>query len=410
MKGSHNQQQGLAMLILVFMIALTSTAYLLNIINVSSIKSERDKLTANTLAEAKSALIGFSIKENIADSARLPNPDLMLALLPEGSQAGAAGSINHSLVGRFPWRSLGTEPLRDGWGECLWYVVSGKFKTSPATTSVLNWDTLGQIDVLDKNGVVIASNLAAMVIASNSLLPGQDRVAFPAEPTPVCGGNYDARNYLDAYNAVNAMFGEVNYFQGSINNRAASNTNNKRFVQVRNDFYNDSFVFITTEDIYSRLIVRNEFSNQISALLNDPDFITIISEINISSEKGTGNLDLNCGCTIPSCSQARFISNSNNRDFCTNWKEMLLVTALASPTSIIIDGVSTPPCERVVIFGGQRIGLQSRLTALDKSNPANYLEGSNLDAFETPTAANDNFVGNSTFSASASSADVMRCI
>ncbi len=249
MKGSHNQQQGLVMLILVFMIALAFTAFLLSFLNPTTIRIERDKQTTRALAEAKDALIGFTMLANVADPAYLPNPDLKLTVaIPEGSQSGMAGGVDISLLGKLPWRSLGVAALKDGWGECLWYAVSGRFKTSPPT-GTLNWDTLGQIDVIRQDGSLLATNVAALIIAPSYILSGQDRVLANPD-TPQCGGNYDARNYLDAYNVGNAILGEVNYFLGSPNNRAALNTNNKRFVVAKNNFYNDSFVLVTTEDIF----------------------------------------------------------------------------------------------------------------------------------------------------------------
>lgn len=390
-------QHGLAMLILVFMIALAFTGFLLSLLNPTTIKIERDKQSARALAEAKDALTGFTMLANVADPAYLPNPDLKLtAAIPEGSQSGMAGGVDISLLGKLPWRSLGVAALKDGWGECLWYAVSGRFKTSPHT-GALNWDTQGQIDVIRQDGSLLATNLAALIIAPGFILSGQDRVLANAD-TPQCGGNYDARNYLDAYNFGNAILGEVNYFQGSPNNRAAANTNNKRFVIAKNDFYNDSFVLITTEDIFRPLILRADFSSQISALLDDATFQAHLQAIAISGNKGTANID--CDLT----------ANANNRAFCQNWSEMLLLTALPAPSAITIDGVATSVCNRVVIFGGQRTAMQTRLTVADKNTAANYLEGLNLAAFATPVANNTSFAGNATFNASASSADILRCI
>lgn len=397
MKGSHNQQQGLAMLILVLMIALAFTAFLLSFLNPTTIRIERDKQTIRALAEAKDALIGFTMLANVADPAYLPNPDLKLTVaIPEGSQSGMAGGVDISLLGKLPWRSLGVAALKDGWGECLWYAVSGRFKTSPPT-GTLNWDTLGQIDVIRQDGSLLATNVAALIIAPSYILSGQDRVLANPD-TPQCGGNYDARNYLDSYNVGNAILGEVNYFLGSPNNRAASNTNNKRFVVAKNNFYNDSFVLISTEDIFRPLILRADFSNQISALLDDATFQAHLQAIAISGNKGTANID--CDLT----------GNVSNRTFCQNWSEMLLLTALPAPSTITMDGLATPVCNRVLIFGGQRTAMQTRVTAADKNTAANYLEGVNLAAFAIPVANNNNFVGNATFNPNVSNVDLLRCL
>ena len=208
-----------------------------------------------------------------------------------------------------------------------------------------------------------------------------------------CGGNYDARNYLDSYNNSDAISGEVNYFAGSTNNRVALNTNNKRFVMANNNHYNDRFLFITTDEIFRPIIQRSDFSTQINAIMNDPYFQ---SEA-ISGPKGTDEIE--CDNLAPA-----------NQAFCTNWLEMLLLTQLPAPASIIINGTPTTNCSRVLIFGGQKTVNQVRLTASDKANPANYLENPNLAAFAIPTAASNNFTGTSTFNANTPSADLLTCI
>ncbi len=391
-----NNQKGAALIAYALIFAIAATAFLLSQLDASGIKILRDKKTASALAEAKSALIGFAISSNnIANPSYLPNPDLKLtAIIPEGSQSGMAGAANISLIGKLPWRSLGISPLKDGSNECPWYVVSGRFKSSPST-SVFNWDTTGQITVIDANGNTVASNLAALIASSGALLVGQDRQSVAID-TPQCGGNYNARNYLDSYNSANAIAGEVNYFSGSPNNRHAPNTNDKKFVLARNDFYNDQYVFVTTDEIFLPLTQRSDFSIQVNSLLDDAELKTQLQSIILSGGKGTDNI--NCSLILASI---------NNKIFCENWKEMLLLTELSVPSPIMIDGVPTTDCWRVLIFGGQKTGAQARLTAINKMNPANYLEGTNLIAFNTPT---NNFNGVSAFDAANSSADILRCL
>ncbi len=149
---------------------------------------------------------------------------------------------------------------------------------------------------------------------------------------------------------------------------------------------------------FAPLILRADFSNQISALLDDAAFQTHLQAIAISGNKGTANID--CDLT----------ANVSNRTFCQNWSEMLLLTALPAPSTITIDGLATPVCNRVLIFGGQRTAMQTRVTAADKNTAANYLEGVNLAAFAIPVANNNNFVGNATFNPNVSSVDLLRCL
>jgi hypothetical protein len=259
----------------------------------------------------------------------------------------------------------------------------------------LNWDTQGQIDLIDGGGNTLAIGLVALVASPGSVLGVQDRGLLDASLVQ-CAGNYDARNYLDAYELTNAVMGEVNYFSGSTNNSRSPNANNKSFVLAINANYNDRFLYITADEIFQPIIRRSDFSAQITALLDDAEFNVHLQSLIVDGSKGTVNVD---------CDE--IISNADNKTFCNNWKEMLLLTELPLPASIDIDGLPTPPCNRVLIFAGTKTGAQVRTTGANISDPANYLEGVNLTAFNDNTA---DFSGISIFDANNSSADVMRCL
>jgi type II secretory pathway pseudopilin PulG len=393
MRKSHpikKAQLGGALIIVVVILLLVASGALFSLLDGRSVKIERDKKTATVLAEAKLALIGFAIgKTPVGEAGYLPNPDFHLSpLLPEGSQEGVAAATDITVLGKFPWYSLKTPPFKDGWNECLWYVVSGRNKSNPKT-AILNWDTLGQIDVIDGGGNTLATNLAALIVSPGAPLSGQDRSLVAAD-TPQCGGSYDAINYLDTYDTTHAVAGAVNYFATSTNHRQAADSNNKVFVLAQNADYNDRFVFVTIDDIFRPLMRRSDFSTQITDLLADPYLQTVA----ISGSKGTSSI--NCALT-----------SASNSLFCNNWKEMLLLVNLPVPSPIMIDGVSTPSCSRIAVFAGKKIAGQMRLTAVDKSGAANYIEGANLSAFNLGT---NNFIGVSTFDANNPSADVLRCL
>ncbi len=387
-------QRGAALMIMLVIMVMGAATVLVSSLNSSGLRIERDKITADALAQAKAALIGYSVSQMpVTDAGFLPLPDIGWIATPEGSAEGTYGIRDISLIGKFPWKSVRIAPVKDSDGECLWYVLSGRFKNSTSTlTLIFNWDTLGQIDMIDPSGNPIISNIAALIVAPASVLDSQNR-SLANSALNQCGGNYDARNYLDSYNSADAIAGEVNYFSGSTNNMLASNINNKRFVMTNNNHYNDRFLFVTTDDIFRPIIRRSDFSAQISALMNDPFFLTLIPS---NTGKGIGNI----------CSSLA----STNQIFCANWLEMLLLTQLSTPSSITIDGSPTAACNRVLIFGGQKIAAQVRLTATDKSDPAKYLEAPNLAAFAVPTAASSDFTGASIFDANTPSADLLKCI
>lgn len=383
---NNAKQQGLALLMMVFVLVLVAVGYAVLTLDGTDLKQVRDRRTAAALAEAKDALIGSVINNDVTVSPYLINPDLKLSpVIPEGSESEDSGGIDESLIGKVPWRSLGTSLVKDGWGECLWYVVSGRFKNGPKTNDVLNWDTQGQIDVINGNGDSIVSNLAALVVSSGAPLAGQNRL--PIAGLPRCGGNYDVKNYLDTFSVLNAAGGNVNYFSGSTNNREAPNINNKRFVLANNDYYNDRFVFVTVDDIFRPILRRSSFRDQISNLLNNAHVDAVI----VSGAKGTDNIDC---LAMP------------NQEFCRNWRDMLLLKE-PPPGATIIDGGAAALCSRVIIFGGKRTGAQSRITNPEKSSPENYLEGANIDAFNDGASS---FDGVSNFSPVSPSLDVMRCV
>lgn len=397
-RSGKTEQHGAALMLMLVIVVMGAAAFLVSSLNSSALRIKRNEISANALAQAKDALIGDTVTQSpIASAGYLRLPDLGFGIghMPaEGSSApNFTGNLeDYPVIGKLPWKTLGMIPLRDGQGECLWYAVSGRFKKTP-TTATLNWDTRGQIDVIDKNGNIIAADLAALLVAPGTPLDGQGRALSDPAYTQ-CGGNYDARNYLDAYNGADAVSGVVNYFSGSTNNRVASDTGNKQFVMTENDHYNDRFLFIASEEIFRPTIRRSDFAARISALMNDPYF----QSAPLSGAKGTGSIL--CGNL-----------STDNQAFCANWLEMLLLTALPSPPQpVTIDGALSAPCTRVLVFGGQKNAAQLRLSAADKSAPANYLEGANLSAFAAPVASSSSFSGASAFSADNPHADLLKCL
>lgn len=397
------RQRGAVLLIMLVIVIMGIAVALASSLGATALKTVRQEKTAAALSQARDALIGYSGSQTpIAGAGYLLVPDTGWTATPEGNSEGTLGARDISVIGRVPWKTIGIPPLRDGQGECLWYVVSGRFKNSPKTNDYFNWDTQGQIDVIDANGDSIANNVAALIVAPGSVLDSQGRtLADPA--LAQCGGNYNARNYLDSYDSADSSVGEVNYFSGSTNNLLAPNTSNKRFVMANNDHYNDRFLFVTVDDIFRPIIRRSDFKTQISNLMDNSDFRSQVETghletVAISGVKGTGNI--NCDT----------ISSTSSKTFCKSWKEMLLLAQLPAPSPITIDSETTADCTRILIFGGQRATAQVRLTAGDKSASANYLEGANLAAFATPTATSNNFSGASTFDANYPSMDLLRCL
>lgn len=394
-------QQGAALIILMLVLILSAVTYLVGGLDPGTVTSSREKQTQAALAEAKAALIGDAVEKqgstlsSSTPAVTLSNPDLGTGA-NEGDETANAGAIDYSAIGRFPWRSLGTVALKDGSGECLWYAVSGRFKTYTHTAMPLNWDTQGQIDVIDEKGNQLATNLAALVIAPGQVLAGQNRASGQVM-YPQCGGNYDAKNYLDTFDPNNAILGNVNYFPGTANNSKAQNTNNTTFVMVNSANYNDRLAFITVDEIFKPVMFRATFANQIDALLTSFQNLNIVVA---ATGKGTGNF---------TC--------ANTDLFCQNWVEMVFVKDYGvankvpvtwfDPKSMNI--VKTANCQRVIIFGGQKTQTQSR-DASAKNIAANYLEAPNLASFTASSSSLASYQGVSNFNPSFPTLDVIQCV
>ncbi|MBK7565621.1 MAG: hypothetical protein IPI21_15855 [Propionivibrio sp.] len=358
-------------------------------LSAAQLQTTRAQNAAVAMAEAKQALLGDAIAQ-ITPYLRLPDIGMDGFGVPEGGNAAAnftGNAKDYSVLGKYPWKTLGVAPLHDQYGECLWYAVSGRFKISPATDA-LNWDTLGQIDVIDGSGNTIATNLAALLVAPGPAIDSQSRtLADPAYKQ--CGGNYDAQNFLDTYSVANAVAGEVNYFAGSTNNRVALNSNNKRFVMTQSDYYNDRFLYVRVDDIFTPLIRRNLLPAH-QRPSGRPRWLP-------RSARAQEPRAPRINCTL---------GHAPDDAFCKNWKACFP----NCPRQRQQNAVPSGSCSRVLLFSGRKIAGQSRLTAAEKADKNNYLEGVNAASFNAPTAVASNFSGNSTFDWHNPGADLVRCL
>lgn len=237
------RQRGVALLMLLVLVTLTTLATFLRHLTPEANAASRQRRTELSLAQARAALYGFALRYR--DLAQAQDPDAsgaddraMYGYLPfpdlgssrnnnpscagEGCEANYYGGLAFdangmppTVVGRFPWKTLGTEVLRDGAGECLWLIVSGSHgrilrATPPATPLPLNWDSLSHLEIaVARDASALQSQLAnlherplAVVFAPGGALPGQNRAPNGADLVDQCGGNYDAANYLEAINAT----------------------------------------------------------------------------------------------------------------------------------------------------------------------------------------------------------------
>lgn len=385
-------QRGAAMIVMLVIVMMGITAALISSLGSTAQKNEQQRKTAEALAQAKDALIGYAVTygDTHHDAyGYLPCPDTNNDGSSDTNQGSAyCAGKNTPVVGRLPWKSLGLPPLRDGHGECLWYAVSGTFKAVAGgyMNELMNWDTSGQFTIQDTNGITLSGATAydRPVAVIFSAGPPLNTQSHPLNNGQECSGNAgnDVSAYLEGGNAFTPPASPpASPLALTAGNRSGTANN-------------DAVLWITPGNIFDHLKKRSDFSARISALMDD----TYFQSVSIAGTKGTGNVI---------CDDI----NSTNRQFCNDWLEMLFLTELAPPSSITIDGASTAvDCTRALIFGGQITTTQSRQTGAEKIAPDNYLEEPNLAAFSTPTAASANFSGASVFDVQNPSTDLLRCL
>lgn len=226
---ASTKQKGAALIIFAVIAALLATTFLVSQLDSNGARIARDKKTVAALAEAKVVLIGYATAVDISAAGPrlgdMPCPDLNNDGIAETSCGNAAGTTQQAnRIGRFPWKTLGVDDLRDGYGERLWYAVSNNFKNNTRTTCTsmgqpgcLNSDSVGTITVRDISGAVIKNGGAGTGATAVIFSPGppisrqdgleQDRsctigvncnvndvcTTTPASSTPKCNPS----NYLD---------------------------------------------------------------------------------------------------------------------------------------------------------------------------------------------------------------------
>ena len=122
---------------------------------------EREIVTARALQAGKAALLAYvaqyAARPDTAEPGQMPCPEsLTLANPGESSSSCSASAL---VVGRLPWKTLGIDELRDGYGEPLWYVMRG-FRDAP-----INFSTPGQ---LTHNGATVVAMIVAPGVPLNT--------------------------------------------------------------------------------------------------------------------------------------------------------------------------------------------------------------------------------------------------
>ena len=414
------------------MVALGAALALIAMANPKASELRREELTIKTLAMAKESLIAYAATYDSAHPNEVPGflpcPDQ-----PNGNAEGVAdpilcGSKDVTVIGRLPWRTLGIEPPRDGSGECLWYAVSGTFKNNPKT-SLMNWDTSGQIEVYGSDGATLLAgsqpeNRAAAVIFAPGAALGQDRQDDDpgTSQRPVCSEDYVPARFLEAVGTIN---------NAVPNGTAAAIT--KVIAGDKSDAFNDRLLFVTPDEIFAAIEKRSDFLPKLASLAQSAALcLTEYVKSNTNYAGGdrrfpwtapialsaytadsywddaadslsgrfpfqvdttttlVANMSSSTLAATLAAASCPFKTGNADENWWKNWKDHLFY-ALGTefkPTSPTPSPVAcgagclqvngTGGQVAVVMFAGKRLAGQTRSTDAAKGSLGNYLEGRNL--------------------------------
>jgi hypothetical protein len=437
--------------------------FLVNWTGPDLLNAYRAHKTEAALAEAREALLGYATRYRDTID---PNTVYGFLLLPdlghnpanwqdrnnnvgckaEGCDAGnfAGNGGNITVIGRFPWRTLGTGPLRDGYGECLWLVVSGSHQRVQPS-AVMNWDSLGHLDLVVASGNANLTSMiasahdrpVAIVFSPGPPLPNQNRSPDAVYDTSECGGNYDVKNYLDP-DVAGALAGVTNYFGGSTNNASGDTSAADKSMTIQGAIQrradatlwpqacpaggncslaaNDKGLALTPDALFGAIRKSSSFRTDINTMLD-----RMVTCLRDQMASGGAFIPENVGTllvadkSVGRISSDPFYANCYNQTpigYFANWHDMLFVAKPTAGTfNVTVDGLAQA-CNGVLIFAGQRGPGQSRVAALGEQDiPANYLEGVNLASF---TAVGTAFAGAGLFdvvsATQSAQQDIVRCI
>ncbi len=263
------QQRGVALLIFVIVLVLGSITYYLTSLSVEDIKLYQKEKTAQSLQQAKQALLAYAAAYSDLDSdgdgnadfpgefGFLPCPDYNNGLDEGIEDSSPCAVTNISKLGYLPWRTLGIPPFKDGGGACLLYAVSGEYKNSTINKSpMLNEDTNGMFKVVDvANNPIIGidpdERVVAIIFSAGESLPGQTRDVTAGA---LCSRDLltpdDYSAYLDIANSnLQGVADTLDTFLHAIFGSDQLATP-----------YNDKFVTITRKELWDAVILRTDFS------------------------------------------------------------------------------------------------------------------------------------------------------
>ncbi len=272
----HRQRGAVLMIMLVIMVMGAATV-LVGSLSSSGLRIERDKITADALAQAKDALIGYAF--NVSSAVRRPgNLPYQDRLVPseepsttnipnyDGDEDGCPTTLPPpACLGRLPWRDLdmaiSAPSENDPTGFMPWYAFSRNLERGePINSELLNVATKPWLTVRDMNGNVLSNRVAFIIFIPGLALPGQSR---PSSPN--LGG---ASQYLDSITVPAGCTAPC--VPGNYSNRGATNEfivgdkhrwindpdNPGKQIEDQSYYFNDKLIYVTIDDLMPMIVKR----------------------------------------------------------------------------------------------------------------------------------------------------------
>ena len=425
-----HRQAGIALLLLVFVLGIVAASTLYASLDTAGIRIARENATQQALHTAKQALIAYSSNSLTAGTCTtncprpgdLPCPDTSNSG-NAGTSCGSAAGSNQSLrIGRLPWKTLGIEDLRDGYGERLWYAISNNFKNNTRALP-LNSDTVGTISIRDASGALIydtaaGNGVAAVVFSPGPAIQRQDGVNQARSTTQ----ENTVSNYLDnALGEDNADFVDSSSTNGFIlgpvyDSQGREILNDRLILLTRDDMVTAMEQRVAQEarnallDYYCGSASNANYSTRSCLSASGNRFYPSPAQFNDNSCLGNSNISSGCDShnsesrgKIPAnnlspdwSSTSILRGTKNNNWFQQNgWRELVFYAVAPACGTGYIDcngggGLltlnsaleSSSTKQAIVITAGRSIGTQSRTSTSAKQSEVNYLDGENYSPLD----------------------------
>jgi hypothetical protein len=217
MSAALRRQRGAALLAMLLVLTLGGAWYLLSRLNAASANQTASVRNQNAavLAQAKQALMGYVAYQAAligeVNPGAFPCPEAPSGMTSLTGFDGRTQTPNCTLpaIGRFPWRTLGTDKLVDTAGEPLWYVIApGWSKPGPAATdtTLINSNCTSDATLACNTGLLTVDGVkdtVAIIIAPGAALNAPAAAGCTAwNQIRTISATPDFRNYVECENAT----------------------------------------------------------------------------------------------------------------------------------------------------------------------------------------------------------------